>query len=55
MIGKLILILLTVVITYQSQYVPIPKTTVGIPFGATNGKIAIELIYDPVCINLYYL
>lgn len=40
MTRKLLFILL-IVITYQSQYVPIPKTTVGIPFGATNGKISI--------------
>lgn len=49
MTGKLLIIFLIVVITYQSQYVPIPKTPVGIPFGATNGRISIELIYDPVC------
>lgn len=47
----IISILLT--ISNQTQYVPIPKTTVGIPFGNTSGKIYIELIYDPVCKYLY--
>ncbi len=49
--GRLGIFILFTLITlaHQSQYVPIPKTTVGIPFGATNGKISIELIYDPVC------
>lgn len=36
--------------TLGSQYVPIPKKPVGINFGATNGQIQIELVYDPVCI-----
>ncbi len=40
MTRKLLFILL-IVVTYQSQYVPIPKTPVGIPFGVTNGKISI--------------
>lgn len=50
---KIILILLAITLSYQTQYVPIPKTTVGIPFGATNGQISIELIYDPVCTYIF--
>lgn len=49
MILKLVLIFAVLVFTHQSQYVPIPKTMVGIPFGNPSGKINIELIYDPVC------
>lgn len=40
---------LFIILAQQSQYVPIPKKMVGIPFGSPNGQINIELIYDPVC------
>jgi hypothetical protein len=36
-------------LSYQSQYVPIPKTLLGFVFGNPNGKITFELVYDPVC------
>lgn len=47
--SRLLLAFVLVTVTLQVQYVPIPKTPVGIPFGNDNGRIFIELIYDPVC------
>lgn len=41
--------MLFITLTQQTQYVPIPKSLVGIPFGNQTGQITIELIYDPVC------
>jgi len=37
----LILLILFVGLSIETQYVPIPKTPVGIPFGNLNGKINI--------------
>jgi hypothetical protein len=45
----LTLCVLLVTLASQTQYVPIPKSLVGIPFGNQTGQITIELIYDPVC------
>ena len=50
---SLILIVLMITLSNQTQYVPIPKTPVGIPFGAVNGRIQSELIYDPVCTYIF--
>jgi hypothetical protein len=52
MTSKLVLFAILIALTIQTQYVPIPKRPVGIPFGNSNGKINIELVYDPVCKNV---
>jgi len=45
--------LLLIALSNQTQYIPIPKTLVGIPFGNPLGQITMELIYDPVCNYLH--
>lgn len=51
MIEKLLVALLLVSVSLQSQYVPFTKKLVGVPFGNPSGQIYIELIYDPVCMQ----
>jgi hypothetical protein len=52
MTSKLVVFAILIALTIQNQYIPIPKRPVGIPFGNPNGKINIELVYDPVCKNV---
>lgn len=51
MIEKLLVFILLVSASLQSQYVPFTNKLVGIPFGNPSGQIYIELIYDPVCMR----
>ena len=52
MTSKLVVFAILIALTIQNQYIPIPKRPVGIPSGNPNGKINIELVYDPVCKNV---
>ena len=38
-------------LSMSSQYVTIPSSPQGIPFGSANGTILMELAYDPLCFN----
>ena len=52
MTAKLVVFAILIVLTIQTQYIPIPKRYVGLPVGNPLGKIQIELNYDPVCKNI---
>ena len=43
------LLILSCLGTAAAQYVPIANTTPGIFYGNPEGKIHIEMIYDPMC------
>ena len=51
MIKKHIILCLIVVIAFQSQYVPIPKTYPGLfePISNPSGQVQLTFICDPMC------